>query len=71
MFSNCLCICNEGNFGIFRTEGDLQCLRFRIGGCLLISYSPFLPDFQEESEPHIFLLEKLIQIPYKPPKCMK
>lgn len=47
MFSSCFCIFNEGIFGIFGSEGDLLGLWFSIGGYLLISYSPFLPDFQE------------------------
>lgn len=71
MFSSCFCIFDEGSFGISSAEGDLQDPWFGIGGHLLISYSPFLPDFQAEWEPHTFLLEKLIHIPYKLSKCMK
>ena len=47
MFSSCVYIFNEDNFGIFSAEGDLQGLWFRFEVYLLISYSHFPPDFQK------------------------
>lgn len=42
----------EGDFGMFSTEGDLQGLRFRFEGYLLISYSHFLQISRNRASHH-------------------
>lgn len=66
MFSSCFYIFDEGNFGIFSTEGDLQGLWFRFEGYLLISYSHFPPHFQKQSLTP-FYLKSSNGLPLNPP----
>lgn len=71
MLSSCFCLFDDGNFGIFSTEGDLQGLWFSIGGYLVNFIFSFSSRFPRRPIALHFLLENLIHVLYKPPKCMK